>query len=114
MIEKRHYRRSPMTGWVEILEEGKSETLYGYVSNISPHGIGLYARKVLPLGTAVTLSVHFFGREGFETVKGLSGVVTWCFEQGMISTFGVRFEEPVTEEKYPALFKFLEDAIKRK
>jgi PilZ domain len=107
MSEKRRYRRSPITGWVEVVVEETGETLLGYVKDISMKGVGLYVQKVLPSGTRVELSLHFFGNKRFETVKGLRGVVAWCFEGGMFHAFGVCFEKVVASENYPALHAFL-------
>lgn len=45
MVEKRRYPRIPMTGWAEVRIEGASETLNGYVTNVSLGGIALYTKK---------------------------------------------------------------------
>lgn len=106
MSEQRRYRRSPITGWVEVVVEETGETVLGYVKDISMRGVGLYAQKVLPSGTCVELSLHFFGKNGFETVKGIRGVVAWAFEEGMLHAFGVCFEEVVTSDNHPSLHAF--------
>jgi hypothetical protein len=106
------YERVPVTGWVEILEQDGAKPFDGYVLNISRDGMGLYATRMLRSGTNVTLKLYFLGQEGLETVEGLKGMITWCFESGRFITLGVRFVKPITAEISKDLMAYLEEGEK--
>jgi len=108
MDERRRYRRCPILGWAEVVQEGKSETVLCYVKEISERGIGLYAQKAIPRGVRVELSLNFLGPKGFKTVKGLRGAVSWSFERETLRALGICFDEDVSPENHPDLYTALE------
>lgn len=107
MKEKRKHPRMPMTGWVEIRGRGTDEALNGYVSNVSLSGMAVYTKELLPPGTSVLLSLHFFGPHRLESVRALRGEVISSVKMDKSFQIGIRFQEPVTDENEPALFAYL-------
>lgn len=107
VTEKRNHPRRAMTGWVEIWGQGADETLNGYVSNISRSGIAVYAKEILPPGTSVLLTLHFFGRKRLESVRALRGEVISSLKLDQIFQIGIRFLEPITKENGSVLFTYL-------
>lgn len=96
-----------MTGWVEISGQGWSEIINGYVSDISLEGIAVYTKECLPPETCVILSLHFFGRNQMEFIKGVPGRIISSVKFEKIFRIGIRFQKPVTKESEPALFTYL-------
>ena len=109
MEEKRKHPRMPMTGWVEIWGQGADETLNGYVSNISLSGMAVYTKEILPPGTSVLLTLHFFGKQRMESVRALRGEVISVLKIDKSYQVGIRFYTPITKENVPALFMYLSD-----
>jgi hypothetical protein len=107
MKEKRKHPRMPMTGWVEIRGRGADEAINGYVSNVSLSGMAVYTKELLPPGTSVLLSLHFFGPHRLESVRALWGEVISSVKMDKSFQIGIRFREPVTNENEPALFTYL-------
>jgi len=114
MAQDRKTQRIAMKGWVAISDSGKKRLLRGCVSDVSFKGICVYAGRVLRLGTSVRITLEFFGQERLVSEKELKGSVAWAFKHPAISLFGILFHEPVTQEKFPALYEFLDKATRKR
>ena len=101
-----------MTGWTKIRESGSNETIHGYINNFSKNGACLCARQALSQGAAITLTFHFYKQQTVQTVSGVDGSVVWSNKKDPFSIVGISFKTPVTKKNYPALFEYLEKALK--
>jgi hypothetical protein len=107
MKERRRLRRR------YLLAEVKFKTLRGSLPvraqcmNIHREGMGLYSKKSFRKGTRLVIAITFLDRGRTKLTEEIKATVRWTQKIGTNHGAGVKFEEAVTQDRFPVLTKCL-------
>lgn len=104
MMWKRRFKRLSILAMADLQIGRRKPLKKAYVANITQAGIGLYVADLLPIGSRVTVTLHFVSHEGKVLNEKVQGKVVWC--QEAFAT-GIALK-PLTKKEHPRLVTFLE------
>ncbi len=103
MQPKRRHKRYPLFAIAELRH--KEDSITAMVDNISLQGLGVYCLKPIELGARVEVEIRFISAEGDEKSDTLHGTVVWNLRREDIYMMGILFENELSQEEHPHLYR---------
>jgi len=110
--EKRRYIRVTITSIADMTLVKEKKNFRAYVGGISRGGMEIYTQEVLHTGDAINIRLRFIDVSGKEAMEEIQGKIKWTNQFSNAHVAGLEFAEVITEENYPALLTYLEQAEK--
>ena len=107
MINKRRYKRVPISGIAALVfeEKGEIHSIQTVIANISLQGIGLYSYNSIKVKTCVSLTIDFISADGVLKTDSIEGCVICNKKIGNTYFMGIQFNEEINAENQPSLFE---------
>jgi PilZ domain len=104
---RRQYQRVMIKSVAKISLPSKRTELFAFVGSVSRGGLELYCQEPLPIGKAATIQLTFLNRQGQPLQEILHGTIRWCAKLGEATIAGVKFTDPIEQDKHTALWAYL-------
>jgi len=113
MINRRRHKRIIISGGatLEFKKEGEIQSIQTLITNMSFRGIGLYSDSSIIIGTSVSITINFISLSGGVKTDSIKGRVITIRKIGDTHILGIRFNEEITAQNQPSLFKHLQNTI---
>ena len=113
MINRRRDKRIIMSGsaTLKFEKEGEIQSVRTLIANMSLRGIGLYSDSSIIVGTSVSITIVFIALSGGIKTDSVEGRVIDVRRIENTHIMGIRFDEEITAQNQPSLFKHLQNTI---
>jgi len=105
----RSHKRFPLFAIAEL--KMGNEQIIAMVDNFSLTGMGLYCLHPVQVHTPVEALVKFVTKEGLQNSDTIKGTVVWTVKYDNIYMMGIAFDEPLSEETHPSLYKLYHNLL---
>ncbi len=111
MINKRKYKRVPMTGTAIVKFENRGYvTIKTTTGSISLGGIGLYSDDPIDIDTNVSITINFITVDGIKS-DSIKGCVKHNKKIGGIYFLGIYFSEEINPKNQPSLYEHIQNIL---
>ncbi len=97
---------------IAIKNEIDPDTISAQINSISEVGLGLYSSEPIEHFTEISMNIEFFNVEGKKENDTIDGKVVWLSKQDDIYYLGVFFNEELSADKQPNLYRHFHRIIK--
>lgn len=113
MINRRQYKRIIISGsaTLEFKKKGEIQSIQTLIANMSLQGIGLYSYSSITVETSVSITINFISLSGGIKTDSIEGRVINLSKIGNTHILGIQFDEEITAQNQPSLFKHLQNTI---
>jgi c-di-GMP-binding flagellar brake protein YcgR len=115
MRNRRWYKRIVVSGnaTLKFKKRGEIKSIQTLIANISLTGIGLYSYSSIKVDTKVSVATNFISFKGRLKKDSIEGRVVSNRKIGYTHFLGIQFDEEITAQNQPSLFKRLKYPFKR-
>lgn len=116
MRNRRWYKRIVVSGnaILTFKNRGVTKSITTLIANISMRGIGLYSYSSIKVNTKVSITTNFISFRGRLKKDFIEGRVVSNKKIGYTHFLGIEFDEEISAEKQPSLFKRLKSPFIKK